>query len=585
VIQSLLEAFQQDHDLTELPESEAFEAFAAYCVLNSYDNEPFNPDTYRTGGGNDLGIDAYAVLIDGQLYRDPTDVRAAMQERKRPHVQVVIIQAKTSSKFETKVISDLAENLGHLCGAEEIPYEVSDDVKSLRECLDAVYQDPARLAGRLPELHVRYVTTGDQIAEMVRRKARSAEKHLRGLNRFETVEVRCVNRPELRALYQQAISTVEVTVPVPKQFAMPAAPGVEQSFVGLVAASELVRTMLEDESGKLRENLFESNVRAFQGYNAVNSGIRNTLRDPVKRQRFAVMNNGITIVTRKMSRVGDDFVLDDFQIVNGCQTCHVLFHERDQLTDQVFVSVHIVHSKDEDVIQGIVAATNQQTPVSAEDLAARQDFHKQLEDYFTLGREKPQQLFYERRAKQYSERKDVEKTRVISRAQLSRAYLAMFLGEPSRVGRYQELMKARGKELYAADQQPILYYTAAATWYRLEWLIRNQRVSRGYRPAQYHLMALIRQKLLGTAAVPTHDKAVTKACTRILDVIWDAEAAEKLVVHELLPVVQRAIDAEREAGVPLGEAVRNERFADRVRKELAGSAGRPTSSTGPSAGR
>lgn len=570
VIQSLLEAFQQDHDLTELPEPEAFEAFAAYCVLNSYYNEPFNPDTYRTGGGNDLGIDAYAVLIDGQMYRDPTDVRVAMQERRRPQVQVVVVQAKTSSKFETKVISDLAENLGHLCGAEEIPYEVSDDVKGLRECLDAVYQDPARLAGRLPELHVRYVTTGDQIAEMVHRKARSAEKLLSRLNRFETVEVRCVNRPELRALYQQAISTVEVTVPVPKQFAMPAAPGVEQSFVGLVSASELVRTMLEDESGKLRENLFESNVRAFQGYTAVNSGIRDTLRDPVKRQRFAVMNNGITIVTRKMNRVGDDFVLDDFQIVNGCQTCHVLFHERDQLTDEVFVSVHIVHSKDEDVIQGIVAATNQQTPVSAEDLAARQDFHKQLEDFFTLGWDKPHRLFYERRAKQYSERKDVEKTRVISRAQLSRAYLAMFMGEPSRVGRYQELMKARGEELYAADQQPILYYTAAATWYRLEWLIRNQRVNRGYRPTQYHLMALIRQKLLGPAAMPTHDKAVTKACTRILDVIWDAEAAEKLVVHELLPVIQRAIDAEREAGVPLGEAVRNERFAERARRELAG---------------
>ncbi|GAB4083901.1 AIPR family protein [Myceligenerans cantabricum] len=573
VIQSLLEVFQQEHDLTERPEPEAFEAFAAYCVLSSYYNEPFNPDTYRTGGGNDLGIDAYAVLIDGQLYRDPTDVRTAMQERRRPQVQVVVIQAKTSSKFETKVISDLAENLGHLCGAEEIPYEVSDDVKGLRACLEAVYEEPARLAGRLPDLHVHYVTTGDQIAQMVHGKSRSAEKHLGRLNRFETVEVRCVNRPDLRALYDQAISTVKATVPVPKQFAMPSAPGVEQSFVGLVAASELVRTVLKDDSGKLREHLFESNVRAFQGYNAVNASIRDTLRDPVMRQRFAVMNNGITIVARKMDRVGDDFVLDDFQIVNGCQTCHVLFHERDQLTGHVFVSVHIVHSVDEEVIQGIVAATNQQTPVTADDLAARQDFHKQLEDFFTLGRDKPQQLFYERRAKQYSERKDVERTRVISRPQLSRAYLAMFLNEPSRVGRYQELMKARGAELYVAGQQPILYYTAAATWYRLEWLIRNRRVSRGYRPTQYHLMALIRQRLLGPAPVPTHDRAVTRACTRILDVIWDAEAAERLVVHDLLPAIQRVIEAEKEAGVPLGEAVRNERFAERARRELTG--GRP----------
>ncbi|GAA1853737.1 AIPR family protein [Myceligenerans crystallogenes] len=571
VIQSLLEAFQQDQDLTKLPEPEAFEAFAAYCVLSSYHNDPFNPDAYRTGGGNDLGIDAYAVLIDGDLYRDPADVRTAMQQRKRPQVQVVIIQAKTSSKFETKVISDLAENLGHLCGAGEIPYEVSADVRSLRECLDAVYEEPARLAGRLPELHVRYVTTGDQIAEMVRRKARSAEKSLDRLHRFEATDVRCVNWRELRELYQQATSTVRVDVPVPKQFAVPVAPGVEQSFVGLVAAPDLIRTILDDGTGKLRENLFESNVRAFQGYNAVNKEIRSTLRDPVKRQRFAVMNNGITIVTRKMDRVGDNFVLDDFQIVNGCQTCHVLFHERDQLTDQVFVSVHIVHSTDEDVIQGIVAATNQQTPISAEDLSARQDFHKELEDFFALGQEKSRQLFYERRAKQYSERKDVEKTRVVSRTQLSKAYLAMFLDEPSRVGHLQDLLKARGGELYREGQPPIVYYTATATWYRLEWLIRTQRLSRGYRPALYHLMALIRQQLAGSAKPPSDGKAAEKWCKRILDVIWNAEAAERLVVHDLLPAIQRVINVEREAGVPLGEAVRNARFAERARRELAGS--------------
>lgn len=573
VIESLVKGFQADHDLTELSESEAFEAFATYCVLSSYYNDSFNPDEYRIGGGNDLGIDAYAVLIDGDLYRDPTDVRAAMN-RRRPQVQFVIIQAKTSSKFETKVLSDLADNLGHLCGSGVVPYDISADVASLRDCLDIVFENSARLAGQLPQLYVYYVTTGDQISEMVNRKARSAEKHLDKLNRFDTTDVHCVNWRELRTLYQQATSTIRVTLPVPKQFAVPAAPGVEQSFVGLIAAAELVRTILEDGSGKLRENLFESNVRAFQGYNRVNSGIRDTLRDSVKRQRFAVMNNGITIVTRKLDRVGDDFVLDDFQIVNGCQTCHVLFHERDQLTDQVFVSVHIVHSVDEDVIQGIVAATNQQTPVSDEDLAAREDFHKELEDFFTLGWDKPYQLFYERRAKQYSERKDVEKTRVISRAQLSRAYLAMFLNEPSRVGHYQELVKARGTELFVTGQPPILYYTAAATWYRLEWLIRNQRINRGYRPAQYHLMAMIRQKLVGSVKLPPNNKSAQKECDRILKIIWNTEAAEKLVVRELLPVIQWAIDAERAAGVPLGEAVRNERFADLVRQKLTDSTDR-----------
>lgn len=572
VIQSLLEAFQTDQGLSGRPQDEAFEVFATFCVLNTFCNDTFDSDTYSTGGGNDLGIDAYAVVIEGQMYREPDDVRAAMQASKQPRVQFVIIQAKTSSRFESKVISDLAENLSHLCGPDqELPYEVSGEVSGLRECVEVVFDDPVRLAGRLPELHVRYVTTGDQIAKMITQKARSAEKALGRLNRFETVDVRCVNWRELRTLYGRALSTVQVTVPMPRQFPLPEAPGVKQSFVGLISAPTLVSEMLVDDAGNLRQQLFESNVRAFQGYNAVNTGIRETLRDPVKRQRFAVMNNGITIVAREMKLVGEKFVLDDFQIVNGCQTCHVLFHERDQLTDEVFVSVHIVHSTDEDVIQGIVAATNQQTPVSDEDLAAREDFHKGLEDHFALGRTKKEhRLFYERRAKQYSGNKDVEQTRVISRGQLSRAYLAMFLDEPARVGRYQELIKARGKELFVAGQPQVLYYTAAVTWYRLEWLIRNQHIARGYRPAQHHLMALIRERLIGPIRkLPGNDRAAEKLCVPILEVMWDEAKAEKLV-NELLPAVQRAIDAEKKAGVPLSQAVRTTRFAERARRELNG---------------
>jgi hypothetical protein len=150
----------------------------------------------------------------------------------------------------------------------------------------------------------------------------------------------------------------------------------------------------------------------------------------------------------------------------------------------------------------------------------------------------------------------------------------MFLNESSRVGHYQELVKARGTELFVTGQPAILYYTAAATWYRLEWMIRNQRINRGYRPAQYHLMAMIRQKLVGSVKLPPNGRAEQKECDKILKVIWNAEAAEKLVVRELLPVIQRAIDAERAAGVPLGEAVRNERFAELVRKELTDSTGR-----------
>lgn len=78
------------------------------------------------------------------------------------------------------------------------------------------------------------------------------------------------------------------------------------------------------------------------------------LQDGERRDRFAVLNNGVAIVTRELTVVGDEIALRDFQVVNGCQTCHVLFEQRKLLTDAVQVSVRVVHSQDNDVIGGII---------------------------------------------------------------------------------------------------------------------------------------------------------------------------------------------------------------------------------------
>ncbi|HXG36767.1 MAG TPA: AIPR family protein [Dehalococcoidia bacterium] len=54
--------------------------------------------------------------------------------------------------------------------------------------------------------------------------------------------------------------------------------------------------------------------------NKVNSGIRKTIEDPLKRKWFFHLNNGITALAENF-RVEDGYVsVRDFQIVNGCQT-------------------------------------------------------------------------------------------------------------------------------------------------------------------------------------------------------------------------------------------------------------------------
>lgn len=571
VTKSMVEQFQRDRDLGSLSEDEAFEAFAGFCVLSAYYESEFSPDAFRVGGGNDLGIDVFGLLVNGELLHDSADMRAMADQAKKLDVRIIVVQAKTTPGFETKVVADLADNLRHVLGPDRLPYEASADILDFRKCLDVVFAELAKLSDGLPRLHVRYVTTGEKVAAMVAQKAASAEKQLLGLGRFQSVDFQCVTRHELRGLYQRATQAVSVTFTMVRQLALPRVPGVRQSYLGFLPAQSLVRCVLTDRGGGIRRGLFHENVRDFLGEdNDVNREIRDTLRDPVRRERFAVFNNGITIVTRDLTVAGDEFHLKDFQIVNGCQTCHVLFHERALLTDAVHVSVRIVHSQDEEVIGGIVGATNRQTAISEDDLSAREEFHRRLEDYF-VANEAPRRLYYERRSRQYSPRNDVEKTRVISRPQLTRAYVAMFLGEPAEVGHYAALLRERKNDLYRVDHQPVVYYTAAAAAYRLEWMIRNRYISKDIGPARYHLLAAIKLKLLGTEPLPAAPKKVHERCERILETVWDMRRSERLML-DLLPAVQRSIDAELAAGVPLGEMVRTERFAERVRREVLGQA-------------
>jgi hypothetical protein len=568
VIQSLVEQFKADHDLGHLAEDEAFEAFAGYCVLSSFYEDDFNPGIFRMGGGNDLGIDVCGILINGELLRDSSDVRAVTEQAPKLEAHIIVVQAKTSQKFETRVISDLAENLMHVVNPGAMPYPASADVDNLRECIQSIYANIAKLSGGLPKLHIRYVTTGEQVADMVDKKARSAERQLSGHHRFETVDFRCVTQHELRELYKRAAEAVPATFEMPKKITLPKMPGVKQALLGLLPATTLVDHVLTDPNGSIRKSLFYDNVRDFLDYNDVNREISETLRDPVHNKQFAVLNNGITIVTRNLTVVGDEIHIRDFQIVNGCQTCHVLFDERERFTDAVHVNLRLVHSQDEDVIGGIVAATNRQTAVSEEDLSAREQFHKDLEAYFEA-QPSPRHLYYERRSKQYSSRQDVVKSRVITRSQLTKAYLAMFLDEAARIGHFKALVDTRKDDLFNTSQHLAAYFAAAAAYYRLEALFRTGRIPRKYSPARYHLLSAMKMRLLGRDALPQSPKKVVERCDKILNVVWDPWKSERLI-EELLPCFKKAMDAELAAGVPVGEMVRTRRFAEAVEREVLG---------------
>jgi hypothetical protein len=311
---------------------------------------------------------------------------------------------------------------------------------------------------------------------------------------------------------------------------LPDIPKIKESYLGHLPASEFLK-LLQDESGEMLRVLFYDNVRDWLDFNPVNEEIKSTLEKD--KALFVLMNNGITLIARHLQATGNKFFIEDYSIVNGCQTSNVLFEERDTIDDSVIIPLRLIHTQDEDVINAIVKATNRQTEVKEEQFYALQEFPKELEQYFQTYPD-PYKLYYERRTRQY-DRLEIEKTRIITPANMIRAFAAMFLNEPHRTTRSYAALKAKvGKDIFGKGHQKEPYYAAAYTLYKLEYLFRSGKLESKYKRARYHILMATRI-LANPDSLPTVDKMNSHEMKRYAEIIikklWDAEQSDELLTQ------------------------------------------------------
>lgn len=323
--------------------------------------------------------------------------------------------------------------------------------------------------------------------------------------------------------YKELKKKVSRSFAMEKKVTFPPIDGVKQAFLGLVKCKEFV-SILTDSDGNMLTNIFEDNVRDFQGYNIVNSEIQETLRNSEDQARFGLLNNGVTIVAKSISPVGDSIEIYDYQIVNGCQTSYVLFDNRDLLRDDSYVMVKLIEVTNEAVSDRVIYTTNRQTEVKSEAFIATKHFHKRLQDYYDAVAN-PYRLYYERRSKQYDLNDSVSKNRVITLTQQIQSYLAMFLNEPHSTHRYYgELLRSYNNRLFLDSDDYEPYFCAAYFSYYVDMQIRNNLLDRKYKNFKFHLICAMRSLIAGSAVVFGQARQQQKICRKLWDVIKnDAE--------------------------------------------------------------
>jgi hypothetical protein len=255
------------------------------------------------------------------------------------------------------------------------------------------------------------------------------------------------------------------------------------------------------------------------------------------------MNNGVTIITRNLRQLGSKFAIEDFQIVNGCQTSHVVFGQRRGELESVSIPLRLIATQDDNVIEAIIKATNRQTELKPEQLYALTDFAKKLEMFFNAY-DDPHKLHYERRDGQYDRFPTIEKTRIVVPQTLIRSFAAMFLNEPTRVTRgYKTIRDMVGERIFKEGDRLEPYYVAAYAAYRLEFLFRNHRLDNAFKAARYHILMTFRF-IVNPARLPRMDRREMETrCKELIEALWDDAKADTLLT-DAANVVRQVVGTE-----------------------------------------
>lgn len=540
VTTSYLEEFREEQSLPEdLAESDLFEYFAIYCaVSNSYDEE-FDPEDARVGGGNDLGIDGIAIIVNGALIESVEEAEDLLALNGFLDVKFIFLQAKSSSNFNGQEIAGLFDGVKEFF-ADEPTLPVNERIEAAREIMTWLYSKSVKFKRQKPTVELHYVTTGQWTDEDYLIKAvEIRKKELLGTQLFASVSFLPYGANELQAAYQRSKNNVMVEFNFASKVLLPDIDGVKESYLGVLPSSEYL-ALISDPAGNIRKPLFYDNVRDFQGDNEVNKEIKATLDNAAGQQRFVILNNGVTLVARGLQTTGNKFAVTDYQIVNGCQTSHVLYNSKDNLGTDTFVPIKVVSTNDEEIISSIITSTNRQTQVTADDLFAMSAFQKKLEALYQAYPDK-KKLHYERRSKQYASVGGIEKVRIIDKKLQVRAFAAMFLDDPHRAARYYSDLRAQvGSKIFNDAHKLEPYYVSAYGYYKLEFLFRNSQIPVYYKPARYHLLMALRYLVGGEDMPAMTANKMTGYANKIAEVVWsDQDAVEAF--KEALEVIDDAL--------------------------------------------
>lgn len=530
ILKAKMEKYKEDYGLNNYTEDKIFERYVNSQILSQLQPGVFTTDyelldLICVGGGNDLGIDGIAILVNGRFIKSREDIDDILFGSRKGEFEIIFIQSKNKNKF------DSGEYMKFTSGVEKFLNEstllnINASVSYWHEVFKYIMSKDVIIKwSKNPIVRLYYVVAGTwEKSAHILEHSEVVRNRLLENRCFEDVEFSYLDSKSLLEIVNSNENNYKAVMNFIDSMPLPEVEQVDNSSVILCNAEEIVE-LLSTNDGLLRRGLFEDNVRDYQGETVINNEIRETLQNNA--QRFVLLNNGITIVCDEVQEGNRKISITNPQIVNGCQTCNVLFQcKREGINiDKAYVIIKVIGSANHEIVNNIVKGTNRQNIVYEEAFEITKEFHKLLEKFFgVMEVGEFDKVFYERRSKQFDSDLLIKPYQRVSFRILIQSFISMFMYKVEEGHRHESrLLHDYGNKIFVENQSFYPYYASAFIYTQVERLFRGDKLDKELYTYKYHIMLILKETLMGRSPNINQKREMEKYCKGLLEKIGSKE--------------------------------------------------------------
>ena len=400
LLEACINKFKEEN-ISDLPSSFLFEFFSIAQVLKNTNLSYENILDSIVDGSLDGGIDSFIIIINGDYFDDSIEI-SELNLNENTKVQVIINQCKKESSFKEDPINRLQSSMNLILDLntpeKDLIFRFNQDlnmkIKSFRDIWLKTFTSGGSIS-----LAYNYITIAPN--KNINQSTKSKVEQLINASKDKIrnnslVSFFFIDSEDLLTKYNERRTNRSILTFKDRPLSVYFNDNKDKGYVGTIKLSDY-KNFITNEENLIKEELFDSNIRHFQGDTVnVNKTIKETIINN-KTTDFWWMNNGITIIAKNPKEANRDLSLEDIQIVNGLQTSYSIFNSySDSNNDERSLLVKVIITSDPDTIANIIASTNRQNPVNKILLKATDPIQIKLELFFSS-----KNYFYDRRKNYY----------------------------------------------------------------------------------------------------------------------------------------------------------------------------------------